>query len=55
MRRIESEVIVLPLPDSPTMPMVSPLAREKLTPSTALTTRSPTVAKEVHLQVVHHQ
>src|SRR6185503_1177584 len=31
-------VIVLPEPDSPTIPRVSPGATEKLTPSTALTT-----------------
>ena len=31
-------VIVLPEPDSPTMPSVSPGATEKVTPSTALTT-----------------
>src|SRR5438105_4800620 len=38
-RRIrESAVTLLPDPDSPTMPSVSPAATEKLTPSTARTT-----------------
>src|SRR6266849_3816893 len=37
-RRIESAVIVLPDPDSPTMPTISPRSTSKLTPSTALTT-----------------
>jgi hypothetical protein len=32
----ESAVIVLPHPDSPTMPSVSPWRKEKLIPSTAL-------------------
>src|ERR1700730_13735912 len=36
-RRIESAVTDLPLPDSPTMPRVSPLLTSKLIPSTALT------------------
>ena len=40
-RRMESDVTVLPLPDSPTTPMVSPSFSVKLTPSTALTTRVP--------------
>ena len=31
-------VVVLPQPDSPTMPRVSPLSRSKLTPETACTT-----------------
>ncbi len=35
--RIESAVIDLPLPDSPTMPSVSPASISKLTPSTART------------------
>src|SRR6185436_2959040 len=37
-RRSDSAVMVFPQPDSPTMPSVSPSRREKLTPSTALTT-----------------
>ena len=37
-RRRDSAVMVFPQPDSPTMPSVSPARREKLTPSTALTT-----------------
>ena len=39
-RMIESEVTLLPQPDSPTIPRVSPGMIEKLTPSTALTTPS---------------
>jgi hypothetical protein len=35
---MERDVIDLPLPDSPTMPTVSPRWTSKLTPSTALTT-----------------
>src|SRR5215467_2510337 len=35
-RRIDSAVTDLPLPDSPTMPRLSPGWRSKLTPSTAL-------------------
>ena len=38
-RRIDSAVTVLPLPDSPTSPSVSPLPMTKLTPSTAIPTR----------------
>src|ERR671926_663724 len=37
---IESEVTLLPLPDSPTIPIVSPASSENDTPSTALTTPS---------------
>ena len=37
---IERERIVLPEPDSPTMPSARPLASLKLTPSTAFTTPS---------------
>src|SRR5918998_409729 len=37
---MESEVTLLPLPDSPTIPNVSPGSRENDTPSTALTTPS---------------
>jgi hypothetical protein len=37
---IESAVTLLPLPDSPTIPNVSPGPREKETPSTAFTTPS---------------
>ena len=37
-RSRDSAVIVLPQPDSPTMPSVSPSRTEKLTPSTAFTT-----------------
>ena len=39
-RRIDSAVMLLPQPDSPTTPSVSPSSIEKLTPSTALTTPS---------------
>ena len=39
-RMIDRFVTDLPEPDSPTMPSVSPRARSKDTPSTALTTRS---------------
>src|SRR6184192_3002698 len=39
-RRMESAVTLLPQPDSPTMPRVSPGCKSKLTPSTALTTPS---------------
>ena len=46
-------VIVLPQPDSPTMPNVSPGATEKLTPSTALTT--PRRGIEIRAQVLHLQ
>jgi hypothetical protein len=35
---MDKAVMLLPEPDSPTMPRVSPGIREKLTPSTALTT-----------------
>src|SRR5262245_51507312 len=38
---IERQVVVLPLPDSPTSPSVSPAPRAKLTPSTARMTRAP--------------
>src|SRR6516164_4966452 len=34
-------VVVLPHPDSPTRPIVSPSCKVKLTPSTALITRDP--------------
>ena len=37
-RSNDSAVMVLPQPDSPTMPSASPWRREKLTPSTAFTT-----------------
>ena len=37
-RSSDSAVMVLPEPDSPTMPSVSPCRSEKLTPSTAFTT-----------------
>ena len=37
---IERAVTLLPEPDSPTMPSVSPAATVKLTPSTARTTPS---------------
>src|SRR5437773_12003581 len=36
-RRTDSAVTVLPLPDSPTMPRVSPLPTSRLTPSNAFT------------------
>ena len=39
---IDSEVTLLPQPDSPTSPSVSPARTEKLTPSTARTTPSMT-------------
>src|SRR2546428_11739558 len=39
-RRIDSAVTLLPQPDSPPMPSVSPGKRSKLTPSTACTTPS---------------
>src|SRR6478736_6127578 len=38
---IERQVVVLPQPDSPMRPRVSPSFRVKLMPSTALTTRVP--------------
>ena len=38
---IDWQVVVLPQPDSPTSPSVSPSSSVKLTPSTALMTRSP--------------
>ena len=37
-RSSDSAVMVLPQPDSPTMPSASPCRSEKLTPSTAFTT-----------------
>jgi len=40
-RTIAWQVVVLPHPDSPTRPKVSPASTEKLTPSTAFTTRVP--------------
>src|SRR6266545_3699607 len=40
-RTIEWQVVVLPQPDSPTSPKVSPASTEKLMPSTAFTTRVP--------------
>src|SRR5262245_46679589 len=43
---IDRQVVVLPLPDSPTSPRVSPSRRAKLTPSTALTTRVPPKLKK---------
>src|SRR3989442_2221234 len=43
---IERQVVVLPLPDSPTSPSVSPSRRLKLTRSTALTTRVPPNVKK---------
>ena len=42
---IDRQVVVLPQPDSPTRPKVSPSRRAKLTPSTALTTRVPPKVK----------
>ena len=39
-RRIESEVTLLPQPDSPTRPNTSPRRTSRLTPSTAVTTPS---------------
>ncbi len=38
---IDRQVVVLPQPDSPTMPSVSPSFTVKLTSSTALITRAP--------------
>jgi hypothetical protein len=38
-RRMQRPVVLLPQPDSPTTPSVSPGARSKLTPSTACTGR----------------
>ena len=38
---IDRQVVVLPQPDSPTRPIVSPSRSVKLIPSTALTTRDP--------------
>src|SRR5213593_4656028 len=43
---IDRHVVVLPLPDSPTSPRVSPSWSEKLTRSTALTTRVPPKLKK---------
>src|SRR5437762_256391 len=43
---IDIHVVVLPLPDSPTSPSVSPSRSLKLTPSTALTTRAPPNVKK---------
>ena len=40
-RTIAWQVVVFPQPDSPTRPKVSPASSEKLTPSTARTTRVP--------------
>jgi hypothetical protein len=40
-RRMDMDVTVFPLPDSPTIPRVSPSLSVKLTPSTAFTTRDP--------------
>jgi hypothetical protein len=37
---MERAVTLLPLPDSPTIPIVSPASSENETPSTALTTPS---------------
>ena len=37
-RSMQRPVVLLPLPDSPTRPNVSPSSMAKLTPSTALTT-----------------
>ena len=37
-RRMQRPVVLLPLPDSPTSPNISPSSMEKLTSSTALTT-----------------
>src|SRR5918996_5892653 len=45
-RTMEWHVVVLPQPDSPTRPSVSPSLRVKLTPSTALTTRVPRKLKK---------
>src|SRR5262245_59678499 len=42
---IDRQVVVLPHPDSPTRPRVSPSSRAKLTPSTALMTRVPRKVK----------
>ena len=42
---IDRQVVVLPQPDSPTRPSVSPSRRVKLTPSTALTMRLPPKVK----------
>ena len=38
---IESDVALLPEPDSPTMPMLAPRGTSKLTPSTAFTVAPP--------------
>ena len=46
---IVRQVTLLPEPDSPTMPSVSPFSTEKLTPSTAL--HDAVVGVEVRLQV----
>ena len=43
---IDRQVVVLPHPDSPTRPRVSPSFKVKLTPSTALTTRLPRKVKK---------
>ena len=40
-RTMAWQVVVLPQPDSPTRPKVSPASRLKLIPSTAFTTRVP--------------
>src|SRR5215468_1783996 len=44
--RISFEVVVLPQPDSPTRPRVSPWLMVKLTPSTALTQPRPLPSRE---------
>src|SRR4029453_7723647 len=44
--RIAGPGAVLPRPDSPTSPSVSPARSAKLTPSTALTTRDPPKVKK---------
>ena len=47
----DSAVTLLPEPDSPTMPSVSPAATEKLTPSTARD--DAVVGEEMRAQIAH--
>ena len=49
-RMMESAVTLLPQPDSPTMPSVSPAAIVKLTPSTARV--DPVLGEEIRAQIV---
>ena len=55
---IDSDVTLLPQPDSPTMPSVRPASTAKLTPSTAVTSRPSTVkvrAQAAHVEQRRHR